>query len=338
MVRIVRAHRGKGCVHVGFVYESGASVPDDQRVTDEPFLSQLSDSQFRIVVGVVGALLVLLLVRLRFCYTPTVPKKPPKPREVATTAETNTALRASKTSSRVYLGHLETDAQRAGIAPPTLKEMSAAFKYRSARPNALLTPGGHDSIEVAGLRLELTARRKNGASIMVLAIENKDPKRYLAYRVHTRPTMRGSAIRAAGSLCARRQPALLEHNAMAVGPEQTVNRTECIYRRGMGLEIVEVETLEIPPLSYIYVSQLVPTSIGVEARETAKHALPRGAGHKFCSVIFSSSLQHEIDQKQITWRSLVDYFARHNCHIYRDFPEGYKAFTKDAERPLPVVP
>ncbi len=313
-------------------------MSDDQRVSSsrDPFLSQLSTGQYNIAVAVVGALVVFGLIRFRFCYTPSVPEKPRKPKTVATTADTTRTLQDRKADPRVYQGHLKTDAETANVAAPSAEQIGATFKYTRTRPNAQLSPTGRNFIESAGLRLEVTKRKKNNVWILVLAIENPHKDHYLAYRVHTRPTSRGAAIRGATSFCARRE--LIDHNAMAIRPNQTITRAECIYRRGMGLEIVEVETMVVPALSYFYVSKLIPTSIGVEARETAKHSLPAGAGKSFCKLIASSSVVRQIERKQITWQQLVDYFSRHNCAIYRQFPEGYKAFTRNEERKLPIIP
>jgi len=318
-------------------------VSDEPRVerarnSSEPFLSQLSTGQYRIAIGVLGFLLFLGLVRLRFCYTPSVPDKPRKPKVVVTRSDSIKTLREGKADPKVYLGQTRTDAQNAGVKQPTADDMTAVFKYTATRPNAQLSPTGRNSIESAGLRIEVTRRTHRRRSVLVLAIENPSKDRYMAYRVHTRPTRGGAAIRGEMKFCARRQAALIGHNAVAIRPNQTIARTECIYKRGMGLEILEIETMVIPPVSYFYVSKLLPTSIGVEARETAKHSLPEGAGKDFCKLISSSSIVRQIERKQITWRQLIDYFARHNCSVYRQFPEEYKPFKRNDARSLPVMP
>lgn len=300
------------------------------------FLPQLSATQYRGAVAVLGAIVFVVLVRLRFCYTPAVPPKPPKPKQVTTRTETTRNVATMLGDPKVYDGYLKQDATAAGVAAPSRAQMAARFPYRRATPNARLTLKGRSVIEAVGLRLEVIRRKHNNVWILALAIENQSHTEHLAYRVRTRPTSNGAAVANENLFCRDRE--LLPHNAVAIRAEQRILRTECIYRDGVGLEIVEVETISIPALSYYYVSKLIPTQLGLEARETANHRLPQGAGNDACNLVFSGSISRQIEQKQITWQNLVDYFARHNCAVYKSFPEQYKAFTVDRQRPLPIVP
>ncbi len=125
----------------------------------------------------------------------------------------------------------------------------------------------------------------------------------------------------------------LEHNALALLPGEAVERTECVYRRGMDLKIERIETMSLPALSYYYVSQLRPSHIGLDARATEGHRAPAG---RICDDIPEQAIRLGMEKETVSWRDVVDFYARHRCETYT-FPVGYRAFTRKGQLPLPVA-
>ncbi len=50
----------------------------------------------------------------------------------------------------------------------------------------------------------------------------------------------------------------------------------------------------------------------------------------------SQAVRSGIERHEISWRDLVDFYARHRCQTYQ-FPTSYRALTSDGERPIPAV-
>jgi hypothetical protein len=50
----------------------------------------------------------------------------------------------------------------------------------------------------------------------------------------------------------------------------------------------------------------------------------------------SQAVRSGLEQGQIGWRDLVDFYARHRCPTYR-FPSSYRAFRSDGERQVPDI-
>ena len=48
------------------------------------------------------------------------------------------------------------------------------------------------------------------------------------------------------------------------------------------------------------------------------------------------AVRKALENGELQWRDLVDFYARHPCKIY-EFPGGYKAWTESHRQPLPVV-
>ena len=102
--------------------------------------------------------------------------------------------------------------------------------------------------------------------------------------------------------------------------------------KGMALAITRVETLEVPVLPAWYVGLLPPRVVGVEDRIARGHEAPRS--DEKCSAVVSQTVRSGLEQGEIGWRDLVDFYARHRCATYR-FPPSYRAFRSDGERPVP---
>lgn len=288
-------------------------------------LSRLSENQFRGVVIAINLLLVIVIVRMRFCYEPELPPKPPKPKGVSIAEAKATAMRVDR-NQEVYAQYLLRDSREHGIEPTTVKAMGKVIPYRQSRMRHLLVPGKKDFAEFAGLRLKVRAGKVPGSARtqMLLDIENTTD-RHLAYRVTTRPS-KGTRP------CSKKRD--LGHNAIAVAPKGIETRTECIYRRGWGLEIKRIEVMPLEPLSYYYVSQLMPSTLSIDDRVARGH-LPAGGG-KPCRSLLSARTRRQLSSGALQWRDLVDFFARHSCKTY-DFPNGYVAWDEAEQSSLPAV-
>ncbi|MBA3451874.1 MAG: hypothetical protein H0T42_02115 [Deltaproteobacteria bacterium] len=274
----------------------------------------ISDGQFRL--GVVGAAIMLVLVMtfMRFCGSVTIPPKPAPPRPTGSQSQ---LLTKGAATPAVYQEFLQRDAVAAGVRTPSIAEMSRKLVYRGDDARRVLEVG-EPAIEVAGVKLRV-ARDGNTFVLDITNVTTSD----LAYSVLSSPTPNNSG-------CMSAQPVLF--NAMVIEKGGTVRRVECIWRTGMALAITSVQTLEVSPLSAYYLSTLPPRTVGVEDRLARGHQAPETS--EKCSSVVSQAVRSGLEQGQIGWRDLVDFYARHRCQTYR-FPASYRSFKADAERPIP---
>jgi hypothetical protein len=281
----------------------------------------LDDRTFKLVVIAGAIALIAGLSSLRFCSDVTLPDKPPAPRA----QPADQLLAATDASPRAWRGYVERDAIAAGIPLPTPKDMSRRLPFRVDESHHTLEPGAAP-IDLAGLRVSAQLATVDGDDLIVLSIENLGSS-YVAYRVVTRPNV-------SGTICAGRS--ILPHNGMVIAPHATERRSECVFRRGMYLHVDRVDAVDLPPLPALYVSRVPPAAVGAEPRLALGHrpALPRGVA--VCNVVASRSVAAGLENGTLGWRDLIDFYARHRCDTYQ-FPDGYRAFSRDGEKPLPVV-
>ncbi|MCE9576895.1 MAG: hypothetical protein K8W52_27360 [Deltaproteobacteria bacterium] len=230
-------------------------------------------------------------------------------------------LASADATPRVYQSYLAHDAEVAGVKTPSIDEMGRRLVSRLDESRHPLSPGDAP-IEVAGLRLSVLVEKDD----LVLVIENPGEVD-LAYSIVTKPSY-------GNSLCAQRR--VRPFNAMVVGHESAEKRVECAYRDGLVLAVERVETVALNPLESSYVSRVSPTAVGIETRLAQGHQPRLPVGVDICNLSMSQTIRSSLENGVIGWRDLVDFYARHRCESY-GFPEGYRAFSKDAERPLPVV-
>ncbi len=292
--------------------------------------ARVTDSAFRVAVVVVAVALAGAVARLSFRRGGELPAIPPRPRPKAVPVAKVTA--AVEADPGVYAEHLSRDSRALRIEPPaTPADMARALVFESHdQPIALVPPRGKhpkgSSAEVLGLKLSLSVSPIEGTPRrqMVLTIENTSDT-YLAYRVVSRPSQGTRPCH---------DKLDLAHNAIALAPGEKIRRSECIYRSGYRLFVNRVETAVVPRLSYFYLSSLPPSALGLDLLSSRGHR-PL-AGRPLCRVFQSATLDAALRGGQTTWRDLVDFYARHSCQTFT-FPAGYKAFSRDGERPLPAV-
>jgi hypothetical protein len=252
--------------------------------------------------------------------TPKRPEPPPPP-----SAMINSDMRFSVV---YYKGLIEQDAKSYGIPAPPYDDLAQPNPYfdelRERQHLRLKAP-----IETRHLRISLEVSKQTtiieshslSTDHLVLRIENRTPL-YLAYRIQTTVSERGK--------CAMK--AELVHNAVAIEPEQTVLRTECIYRKDAVIDITRIEVIELPALSAYYVSRVPPNSVLYDPRTSGGHVPPRGT---ICPQTFSwREIKEGIDKKELGWRDVIDFYARHNCTEYSFF-QSYR-YRGDPGAPLPA--
>ena len=283
---------------------------------------QTSNQQFRTILVGLAVIGVCVVTYLRYFGGFDLPAKPPKP----ATQRIGTMPKSIELSAEVYERYLGKDTKSFGIPPVTRGQMAAVFPYAvfplGENKAHTLAPG--QSTKVLGMRLSLSVERlgQEAREHLVLGIENLGHKP-LAYRIVTRPSS-GTAA------CSRMRQ--LPHNGLALAPGITIKRAECGYRQGRTLEIVSVETVELPELGYFYLSLMNPANFGLDIRTSSLHKMPRGMA---CQVLQPSSLRNAIATNRVHWHDLVDFHSRHRCQTYA-FPPDYKAFQEDGEHSLPV--
>lgn len=277
----------------------------------------LSDDQFRFGVIGVGLALAAGLGAMRFCGSVTLP---PRPASTAGPSGSSSQLLTRSTASPVvYADFLASDAAAAGVRAPSPEDIGRALVHRVDDQRHVLEVG-QPAIEVAGVRLAV----ERADDALVLTIENPSATD-LAYAVTTTPAPSIAGCNAA--------PALL-YNAMVVGKRGRERRVECVWRPGMALVVTRVETLEVSPLSAYYLSLVPPSLVGIDPRVARGHRA--GSRTEKCSTVLSQAVRSGLEQGQIAWKDLADFYARHRCMTYR-FPMSYRAFSSDNERALPAV-
>jgi hypothetical protein len=279
-----------------------------------------------LAVGAAGLFVIVIGTLLLYSGEPPpapAPPKPPPPPEVTM----NSVL---KYSQPVYHALVETDARTFKVPIPSLEQL--------ARPNPYFeeVKGAHrlkakGDLETPHLRLAMAIGKRSasmeGQSFAVdhllLRIENRTDK-YLAYRVETSVTDKHK--------CSSKGD--IAHNAFVLEPRQTIERSECLYRADEHVDVSHVEVIELSPLEAHYVSRLPANPTLYDPRTAAGHTPLAGT---LCPQTFSwREIQEGIEKRQIGWKDVVDFYARHNCDEYSFF-KGYR-YRKDPSEPLPARP
>jgi len=279
-----------------------------------------SNTALYVALAVAALALVGAVVGVKFLSSPPPPPPPPPP----PTAE-RSVTSVLRYTEGYYRAILDEDARKYHVAPPPLDELGAPFKHAlelsSARPLRI-----GETIETPHLKLTAEVLKEwstggDGQGFryqhLVLAIANRGDGA-LAYRVDT-TVSHPERCRTKGAI---------PHDAIALAAGERARRTECLWHPGETLTVDRVEVIELPPLSYHYVSRLDPTQIGLDRRTADGHAPPRG---KPCPFV----PWREIESSGAAWADVIDFYARHSCDEYAFFA-GYH--FRDAPGPLPVRP
>lgn len=279
-----------------------------------------------LAVGALGIFAIIIGTLLLYAGEPPpppAPPQPPPPPEVTM----NSVL---KYSQPVYLALVETDARAYKVAVPSLEDLGRPNRhFEELKARQRLKPKGQ--IETAHLRLSMAVGKRKasleGQSFAVdhllLRIENRTDK-YLAYRVETSVADK-QKCNSKGDV---------PHNAIVLEPRQVLERTECLYRSDPYIDVSRAEVIELSALEALYVSRLPANPILYDARTASGHVPLAGV---LCPQTFSwREIQEGIEKKQIGWKDVIDFYARHNCDEYSFF-KGYRYRTDPAD-PLPARP
>ena len=269
-----------------------------------------------VLLGAAALLLVAAVVSMKLFLrpAPTPPTPPHAPEMAADSIGRSPAL---------YQEEVHADSLRFGLGEVSLDALAAPLHRTVELPEPrTLRPG--DTLETPHLRLHARTEKREAqgdrggfrAEHLILSIENRSDDA-LAYRVDTRLEH--------PERCSSR--GVLSHNAIAIAAHGRVERAECIYHSGLTVTVVRAETIDLPPLGYYYVSQLVPSQVGLEGRTAEGHAAPRPLTP--CNLPF----WREFASWGLEWADLIDFFARHDCQRYAPYKE-YRFRTESG--PLPA--
>jgi hypothetical protein len=226
-----------------------------------------------------------------------------------------------------YLQLVQRDSRRYG-AKTSVEELSHPFPYQSEfMGSRLLT--GHEGMETehlivtSAIERAWTKRGDNqsiGFDHIILRIKNRTSN-YLAYRVLTEVDE---------GRCANK--AVIPQNAIALRPNEEITRTECMWSSGLAVNVRRIEVMEVPALSYFYLSRLYPSHVLYPERTSEGHHPPVG---KLCELLPWRDIKDGADSGEFTWHDVVDFYARHTCDEYL-FYRGYRQ-RKAGDPPLPAV-
>jgi len=291
-----------------------------------------------LAVGLVGcaALVVVALTASRFFKSapPPPPPPPPPPAE-------NTVTGLLRYTEGFYKASLDDDFKKLGVPKIEVTTLAKPLVYAdetgAAKKSTL--KADRDAVETPHLKLATHtvkewAMTSSGQGYryehILLEITNRTDKP-IAYHVVT-SIDHPERCKTKGAI---------QHNAIALGPGETVRRTECLWKPGATLSLKKLEVLELNDLGYYYVSRLQPTQVLLDERTAAGHEPPKG--QKLCAFVPWREIQTAAEGGTTSWEDVMDFYARHNCDEY-SFWRGYHRWTKPgalpshATEPAPPAP
>jgi hypothetical protein len=279
-----------------------------------------------LALGAAGCFLVIVLAVVTQKFLTRKPPPPPPPPPPAPEQSVGRILRYSEP---YYKALVEEDARRYRVNPSEPSELAQPLPYTVEQDTPRKLKTARDTLDTAHLKITSRVLREWAATPsgqrfryehIVLGITNKS-QRPVAYRVET-AVSHPEQCRSQGAI---------QHNALALRPGETVERTECLWHKDTALTVHRVEVLELPaPLSYYYVSRLAPTQIGLDARTAAGHEVPAPA--KECSFVPWRDIQASAAEAHTDWADVIDFYARHNCDEY-SYYRGYRRWTAPGTLP-----
>jgi hypothetical protein len=283
-----------------------------------------------LVIGLIGCggLVVIALVATRLFGNTDEPHKP-APVAAPVAQSVNQTL---KYSSGYYKATIEENAKKHKLSPPSVDQMALPLPYSDelsaprtmkADKDQLDTPHLHLATHVAKEWASTGTAANLRVEHLMLSITNKSD-RPIAYRVETKL---GDAARC-------KNKAAIAHNAVALKPGETIQRSECMWSKNMTLEVDRIETIELSDLGYYYVSRLVPQQVLLGERVTQGHQPPDKL--PLCSFVPWREIHASSETKGgVDWSDVLDFYARHNCDEYTFF-NTYRRWT--APGTLPAQP
>lgn len=218
---------------------------------------------------------------------------------------------------RSYLKRLVSDARRFDVPFDGARFTSPFPFFVTEGPWKLSARGGRVTTRELRVRTQVktlvtplgglgTYRTAN----LVLTVENRTDD-YIAFRVDTKPS----------GLVACRPKAVLPQLTLVLGPREQLERTECLASTRDFLTVGRIDVLRIPALSYHYLLQLRPVSVGLPPRIAEGHTPPEG--HTLCGAIPRQRIEQALRAGDARWIDVIDFYARYSCNHY-DFRVGYR--------------
>lgn len=274
-------------------------------------------------VGVCAVVIVIAVVSLRF-----LQKEPPKPPPPPPPPPEQNVGRILRFSEQYYKAVVDEDVKRYRLQPTEPGALAQPLTWAAELTEPRPLKVEHDSFETPHLKissrvLKEWASTESGQRFryehIVLSITNRT-ERPLAYLVDT-SISHPEQCQSQGAIA---------HNAIALKPGETVERTECLWHKKTLLRVNRVEVIEIPQLSYFYLSRLNPAQLMLDARTAAGHAIPSPA--KQCTFVPWRDIQASAEQAHTGWADVMDFYARHNCDEY-SYWRGYRRWTSAGALP-----
>lgn len=253
-------------------------------------------------------------------------KKPPPAVPPPAPPAVNLVTGNLKFTAGFYKAQVDDDLKAFGLKPMAIADVAAPLPYFDELDAPRKLKPEKDSLETAHLRITTKVQKEwatqgSGQGFRFehafVEITNKSDK-HIAYRVSTR-VEQPDRCKSKGAV---------KHNAIALAPGQTVRRTECLWRKDLGLMVNRIEVLELSPLGYYYVSRLLPAQVLLDERTAAGHETPKGKQCLFVPWREISSMAGE----RSSWADVMDFYARHNCDEYA-FYKGYHRWSEPGSLP-----
>ena len=191
-------------------------------------MPQVTDSQYRILVALVGVGLVAGLTTWRFCGDVQIAAKPAAPILRGKTA--GELFTTSTQSKGVWAGYLESDAHTAGIPVPSETDIAKVLPWREGQTTTDLATNSA-AIELAGLSVQFKHDTATDNAVVVLGNASEHP---LAYQLI-------AATSASSYVCNNVKHA--PHNTMVVAAKSSETVSVCQFRDGITASI-KLQTIE----------------------------------------------------------------------------------------------
>lgn len=225
-----------------------------------------------------------------------------------------------------YWSLLAQDAKDFGVSNPNKNQWSQAARYRKwNKKSKVLKPKQRWKAGPLQLRVKVDkvafmrggAKLKSRHTILVLRNQSKQP---VAYRLVARSHRKGK--------CEVR--GTRRHNALVLGPGEKADLTICAGK--VAVNVVELQTTVLHPLSYRYLNQLPPQIFALDTTTSAAH---RPTSHtRVCTHLPAGKMSRGVKAGGLGWKDIVDFYRRHNCARY-EMPMDYRA-RRSKLKDLPV--
>ena len=287
-------------------------------------LRQLADRVSPLTLAIALSALSLVVIVVSTCNTLSADEPLPPPRKAPPPLET-TAVVSARFKEGFYRAQVDDDCKTLDIRRLGIDTL------RQPNPHGVEYTGGQKlrpgkSLDTASLKLSVRRQKlligEDGRGLRtwhtVLRIRNKTD-RFIAYRVDTQASTDAT------------EKAELAHNAIALKPKETVQRTEVLTRESDAVKVLRVEVMELTRLGYHYVSRLDPVRLQYDKRTAVGHRY-KGLAH--CRLLPWREIRDGLRTQTVAWRDVIDFYSRHSCLEYTFFT-GYRWSGKGVLK-LPV--